>query len=93
MNGFLFGFTVADIVAIVLYFVAIMLIGYWAMKRIKNQVDYFLGGRRFGKIIQIFAVFGMATSAESATTATSMISQNGAAGVVALMLVTVYLEG
>ncbi|MCC6679955.1 MAG: sodium:solute symporter family protein [Phycisphaeraceae bacterium] len=76
-----FGMQVADLVVIACYFLVVMLIGWWAMRRIRNQEDYFLGGRRFGKLIQVFASFGQATSADSAVTATTIVSTNGAAGV------------
>ena len=48
----MFGLSVIDIVVIVSYFSVIIGIGFWSMRRIKNQEDYFLAGRRFGKLIQ-----------------------------------------
>jgi len=59
------GLTIADMIVIVLYMAVMIGIGYWTMKRIKNQEDYFLGGRGFGKLIQVFAMFGSGTSTES----------------------------
>ncbi len=61
----LFGLTAADLVVIVLYVVVMLGIGYWSMKRIKNQEDFFMGGRGFGKLLQIFAMFGSGTSTDS----------------------------
>ena len=75
------GLPIIDIVVIVLYFAAVLWIGFRAMKRINNSEDYFLAGRRFGKMIQTFAAFGQGTSAESAVTTTTMVSTNGAAGI------------
>jgi len=40
-------------------------IGYWSMKQIKNQEDFFMGGRSFGKLLQVFAMFGSGTSTDS----------------------------
>lgn len=50
------------------------------MKRIKNQEDFFFGGRKFGKFIQIFAAFGQGTSADTAVGVTTTTYTNGAAG-------------
>ena len=61
----LFGLTVADLVVIVLYVITMIGIGYWSMRRIKNQEDFFMGGRGFGKVLQIFAMFGSGTSTDS----------------------------
>jgi len=77
----MFGLHVVDIIVIIAYFAMLLIIGYRAMKRIRNQEDYFLGGRRFGRWIQMFAGFGQATSAETVVTSTTMVATNGAAGV------------
>ena len=61
----LFGLTVADMIVIVIYVAVMIGIGYWSMKRIKSQEDFFMGGRGFGKLLQIFAMFGSGTSTDS----------------------------
>ena len=66
----MYGLAVIDIVMIVLYFLVVLGMGYYSARRIKNQEDYFLGGRRFGKLIQTFAV-GM----------TVITARNGIAGI------------
>jgi len=87
MIGFaFFGLAIIDIVVILLYFSMMIWLGYRAMKRIHNQEDFFLGGRRFGKWIQTFAAFGQATSAESGVVTTTMVRNNGAAGILAGLL-------
>ncbi|MHB9070801.1 MAG: sodium:solute symporter family protein [Sedimentisphaerales bacterium] len=75
------GLPIIDVVVIVIYFIAVLLIGIWASHRIKNREDYFLAGRRFGKFVQIFAAFGQATSVESAVGLTVLVARNGAAGI------------
>ena len=52
-----------DYIVLVLYFVGMIAIGLWAMKRVKDQEDYFMGGRGFGKLLQTFAAFGAGTGA------------------------------
>jgi SSS family solute:Na+ symporter len=75
------GLTLIDILVIVLYFVSVIMIGFWSMRRIKNQEDYFLAGRRFGKLVQTFAAFGQATSSSTAINATTTTMANGASGI------------
>ncbi len=77
----MFGLSALDIAVILAYFVVLIGIGFWAMRRIKNQEDYFLGGRRFGKMIQTFAAFGQATSSENAPSTTTTTVANGASGI------------
>jgi len=77
----MFGFPVVDIVVIAVYFAAVVAIGIWSMRRIHNQEDYFLAGRRFGKFIQTFAAFGQATSADTCVGVTTTTATNGAAGI------------
>ena len=59
------GLSAADFIVIVLYIGLMLGIGYWSMKRIKSQEDFFMGGRSFGKLLQIFAMFGSGTSTDS----------------------------
>ena len=77
----MFGLTVLDLIVIAIYFLIIISIGFWAMRRIGNQEDYFLAGRRFGKIVQMFAAFGQATSSDDAVMVTSTTATNGASGI------------
>ncbi len=52
-----------DYAVLLIYFVTMIAIGLWAMKRVKDQEDYFMGGRGFGKLLQTFAAFGAGTGA------------------------------
>lgn len=76
----MFGLPLLDIAVIAGYFCMIIAIGFWAMRRIHNQEDYFLAGRRFGKFIQTFAAFGQATSSDTAVGVTTTTYTNGASG-------------
>jgi len=77
----MFGLQWIDITVILLYFGVVIAIGVWASRRIKNQEDYFLAGRRFGKFIQTFAAFGQGTSADNAVGVTTTTFSNGISGV------------
>ncbi len=77
----MFGLPAIDLIVIVLYFLVIIGIGIWSMRRIKNQEDYFLAGRRFGKFIQTFASFGQSTSVDTCVGVTTTTFKNGAGGI------------
>ena len=76
----LWGLSWLDYLVIIGYFAATLTIGLRGGRRVRSQEDFFLGGRRFGKWIQTFAMFGQATSADSAVSATTMVASGGAAG-------------
>jgi predicted alpha-1,2-mannosidase len=67
----MFGLPLIDIIVIIAYFIVMVIIGLWSMRRVKNQEDFFLMGRRSGKILQTFAAFGQATSSEHAVGVTT----------------------
>ncbi len=77
----MFGLAAIDIAVIIGYFAVVIAIGVWASRRIKNQTDYFLAGRKFGKFIRTFAAFGQGTSADNAVGVTTTTFSNGIAGV------------
>lgn len=77
----IFGMTIIDIIVIAVYFAMVIWIGFWSSRRIKNQEDYLLGGRKFGKLIQTFASFGQATSADGPVGVATTTFRNGAAGI------------
>ncbi|HEY3376559.1 MAG TPA: sodium:solute symporter family protein [Armatimonadota bacterium] len=82
----LWGLSWADYLVIVVYFALTLYLGLRGAKRVRSQEDYFLGGRRFGKWIQTFAMFGQATSADTAVSATTMVANGGAAGMAANLI-------
>ena len=74
-----------DYVVLFGYFAGMAAIGVWAMKRVKGQEDYFMGGRRFGKLFQTFAAFGAGTgSADPVNTARGTFA-NGMSGMWGVM--------
>ncbi len=77
----MFGLSPLDLIVIAVYFVILVFIGFWSMRRVKNQEDYFLGGRKFGKLIQVFAAFGQATSADTGPSVATTTMNNGASGI------------
>ncbi len=70
-----------DYLVLVVYFVVMILIGLWAMSRVKDQEDYFMGGRGFGKLLQTFAAFGAGTGANEPVMVGSTTWTSGLSGV------------
>ena len=75
------GLHVLDWVVLSIYFLVIMGIGLWSHKRVKDMTDYFMGGRRFGKIFMMFFAFGSGTSSEQAVTVVAGTWRGGLVGI------------
>lgn len=80
-NRIMFGFSITDIIVIAIYSVSMIVIGLAAVSRIKNQEDFFLGGRRFGKFFQIFTAFSQATGSDTAVGTITTTYRDGAGGI------------
>jgi len=78
----LWGFHAIDLLVMVAFLVVLVYIGIRAGRRIRNQEDFFLAGRRFGKVVTTFTNFGQATSSEHATWMVAGVMKNGAPGIV-----------
>ena len=77
----LYGLSGADVLTILAYFAAMLYIGFWSMKHVHDREGFFLGNRRFGKLIQTFAAFGQATSVGTVVGITNPVVRNGASGI------------
>ena len=77
----MFGFSLPDIIVLTLYFGLIMGIGLWSYVQIRNQEDFLLGGRKFGKFFSTFASFGQSTSADGPAGVATTVYTNGASGI------------
>ncbi len=81
-----YGLPLIDIIVIFGYFAIVIAIGIWTSRHIKNREDFFLAGRKFGKLVQVFATFSAGTSSENAVSQTVMVARNGVAGISQQML-------
>ena len=74
-----------DYLVLGVYFAGMAGIGFWLMSRQKKQEEFFMGGRKFGKLFQTFAAFGAGTGpADPANTARGTIA-NGVSGMWGVM--------
>ncbi len=70
-----------DYIVLVSYFAIMIAIGLWAMRRVSDQEDYFMGGRGFGKLLQTFAAFGAGTGAHEPVQVGRTVWTSGLSGV------------
>ncbi|MEM9418590.1 MAG: sodium:solute symporter family protein [Planctomycetota bacterium] len=82
----MFGLSIIDILVIIAYFGVVVVIGIWASRNVKGEEDFFLAGRKFGKLVQTFAAFGQGTSADNAVGVSTTTYTNGASGIWSSML-------
>ncbi len=72
---------VLDYLVLIAYFGVMLKIGQIAMRRVKAQEDYFLGGRSFGKLIQAFAAFGAGTGSSDPVNTARTSFTSGMSGI------------
>ncbi len=80
MTAFL-GISTLDFFVLALYFVLITAVGVWTRKKIKSSADFFMGNRRFGKIMMIAQAFGVGTHTDQPVSVTGASYTTGLAGI------------
>lgn len=70
-----------DIVLLAGYFIAMFGVGLYSARRVRNMDDYYMGGRRFGKLMMIMYAFGAGTHADFAVGVASQSYKLGMAGI------------
>jgi len=80
MFMYIWGFHIADILIVIAYLIAMVLIGKFLAKTIKGQLDFYLAGRKLGKVLQFFLNFGAMTDAIGAPTVASEVYRQGLGG-------------
>jgi len=75
------GLAALDVAVIVLYLVAITTIGLRSSRSVKTSGDYFMGGRRFGKLLMVAKAFGVGTRVDHVVAITGASYQIGLSGV------------
>ena len=71
----------ADWLVLCAYLIGITILGTWSYKKVHDASDFFMGGRRFGKIFMMFFAFGAGTSSEHAISVSAGSFRNGLAGI------------
>ncbi len=76
----LFGLHIIDVLIVLAYLVGMLYIGFRVSAGIKSEADIYLGGRKFGKLLQFFLNFGNMTDATGAATVSTEVYRQGIAG-------------
>jgi SSS family transporter len=77
----MFGLRIVDLVTLAIYLLGITALGMWMGKTVKDTADYFVGGRRFGKVMGIFSVFGAGTHSDQAVSVVAKTYTSGMSGI------------
>jgi Na+/proline symporter len=75
------GLKLVDWVVIVVYLVGITLIGFWAVRKVRSTTSFFIGDRKFGKIMMAFFMFGSGTHSDQAVSVAAKTYSTGASGI------------
>lgn len=77
----IFGLHLFDWVAVIVYLTSITVIGWMTKSTIKTREDFFMAGRRFGKLLMIFHSFGAGTHTDHAVAVSGACYRNGISGI------------
>ncbi|HUV40803.1 MAG TPA: sodium:solute symporter family protein [Sedimentisphaerales bacterium] len=75
------GMSIIDWSIIVVYLIGITILGIWTAKRVKSAASFFIGDRKFGKVMMMFFMFGAGTHSDQAVSVASKTFTAGASGI------------
>jgi len=75
------GIEAIDWAIILLYLVGITLVGLWAAKKVHSSSSFFIGDRKFGKVMMAFFMFGAGTHSDQAVSVSAKTYHSGASGI------------
>ncbi|MBC8472754.1 MAG: sodium:solute symporter family protein [Planctomycetes bacterium] len=75
------GIEAFDWLVIIAYLVGITFIGLWAVKKVRSTASFFMGDRKFGKIMMAFFMFGSGTHSDQAVSVASKTYSSGVSGI------------
>ena len=78
---YLLGLHWIDWLVLLAYLIGVTFIGVISYRKVKDATDFFMGGRRFGKIFMMFFAFGAGTSSDQAVSVAAGSFRYGLAGI------------
>ncbi|MHC4628549.1 MAG: sodium:solute symporter family protein [Planctomycetota bacterium] len=75
------GLELIDWIVIIAYLLVITFVGLWAMKKVRSTASFFIGDRKFGKVMMAFFMFGSGTHSDQAVSVASKTYSSGASGI------------
>ena len=80
-SAYLLGLHWIDWLVLLAYMIGVTIIGVLSYKKVKDATDFFMGGRRFGKVFMMFFAFGSGTSSDQAVSVAAGSFRYGLAGI------------
>ena len=75
------GIELIDWIVIVVYLLGITFVGFWAVKKVRSSASFFIGDRKFGKVMMAFFMFGSGTHSDQAAGVAAKTYNTGASGI------------
>jgi SSS family solute:Na+ symporter len=76
----IYGLHWVDLSIVILYFIIMLGLGFFALRRTKTEGDFYMAGRRLGKFYQFFLNLGCSTHADQAVAVSREIYRQGIGG-------------
>ncbi|HTS17677.1 MAG TPA: sodium:solute symporter family protein [Verrucomicrobiae bacterium] len=76
----LWGLHVLDLAVVILFLLALLFIGVHASRSVRGETDFYLSGRKLGRVLQFFLNFGNATDSTGAVQLSSEVYRQGIGG-------------
>ena len=80
-STYLLGLHWLDWLVLLAYLIGVTIIGVLSYRKVKDATDFFMGGRRFGKVFMMFFAFGSGTSSDQAVSVAAGSFRYGLAGI------------
>lgn len=75
------GVKLIDWIVIIVYLVGITAVGVWAARKVRSASTFFMGERKFGKLLMLFFNFGTGTHSDQAVSVAAKTYRAGASGI------------
>ena len=75
------GLELIDWIVIIVYLLGITMVGLWAVKKVRSSASFFIGDRKFGKVMMAFFMFGSGTHSDQAVVVASKTYHSGVSGI------------
>ena len=75
------GLDIVDVCTLLIYLAGITVVGLWMGKTVHDTTDYFVAGRRFGKLFATFHAFGTGTHSDQAVSVAAKTYTAGMSGI------------
>jgi Na+/proline symporter len=77
----MWGLHFLDLAIIAIFLIAVLSVGLFLSRSVKKESDFYLGGRRLGRVLQFFLNFGNSTDSTGAVQVAAAVYQQGAGGI------------